>query len=41
MNAMEHGNHYRDDLPVNIQVLGSPLELMVRISDYGGGQANS
>jgi serine phosphatase RsbU (regulator of sigma subunit)/anti-sigma regulatory factor (Ser/Thr protein kinase) len=38
MNAMEHGNHYRDDQPVLIQVLVSPSALMVRISDYGGGQ---
>ena len=38
MNAMEHGNHYRDDQPVGIQVLASPSALMVRISDYGGGQ---
>jgi anti-sigma regulatory factor (Ser/Thr protein kinase) len=35
MNAMEHGNHYRDDLPVNIQVLASPSAIKVRISDYG------
>jgi serine phosphatase RsbU (regulator of sigma subunit)/anti-sigma regulatory factor (Ser/Thr protein kinase) len=38
MNAMEHGNRYRDDQPVDIQVLVSPGELMIRISDYGGGQ---
>jgi serine phosphatase RsbU (regulator of sigma subunit)/anti-sigma regulatory factor (Ser/Thr protein kinase) len=35
MNAMEHGNHYRDDLTVDIQVLASPSAIKVRISDYG------
>lgn len=38
MNAMEHGNQYRDDQPVNVQVQVSASTLMVRISDYGGGQ---
>jgi len=37
MNAMEHGNQYRDDLPVEIQVLLSPTRLAVRITDHGGG----
>jgi serine phosphatase RsbU (regulator of sigma subunit)/anti-sigma regulatory factor (Ser/Thr protein kinase) len=38
MNAMEHGNHYREDLPVAIQVLCSDDLLRVRITDRGGGE---
>jgi serine phosphatase RsbU (regulator of sigma subunit)/anti-sigma regulatory factor (Ser/Thr protein kinase) len=37
MNAMEHGNHYRADLPVHIAVLRSPDSLAVRITDHSGG----
>ncbi len=37
MNAMEHGNKYRDDLPVTIQVSASKAALSVRITDHGGG----
>jgi serine phosphatase RsbU (regulator of sigma subunit)/anti-sigma regulatory factor (Ser/Thr protein kinase) len=37
MNAMEHGNRYQEDLPVEIQVLASQSRLVVRISDHGGG----
>jgi len=37
MNAMEHGNHYRADLPVHIRVLRSPQRMTVRITDHGGG----
>ena len=37
MNAMEHGNHYRPELPVQIAVLASPAELAVRITDQGSG----
>ncbi len=36
MNAMEHGNNYRPDLPVIIQVRASQVALAVRISDEGG-----
>ncbi|MHB1133464.1 MAG: ATP-binding SpoIIE family protein phosphatase [Chloroflexota bacterium] len=36
MNAMEHGNRYRDDLPVEVEVSCSPNVLAVRISDQGG-----
>jgi serine phosphatase RsbU (regulator of sigma subunit)/anti-sigma regulatory factor (Ser/Thr protein kinase) len=36
MNAMEHGNHYQADQPVNIQVRISPRALSVRITDEGG-----
>ena len=38
MNAMEHGNEYRPDLPVSIEVLTSETALSVRITDHGGGQ---
>jgi anti-sigma regulatory factor (Ser/Thr protein kinase) len=38
MNAMEHGNQYREDQPVGIQVLVSKAALKVRISDRGGGR---
>jgi len=38
MNAMEHGNHYRPDAPVLIQVLASGTALAVRITDQGGTQ---
>ena len=37
MNAIEHGNKKRPELPVTIQVLVSPQALAVRISDHGGG----
>jgi serine/threonine-protein kinase RsbW len=36
MNAMEHGNHYRPEMPVKIRVLSSEADLMVRITDQGG-----
>jgi anti-sigma regulatory factor (Ser/Thr protein kinase) len=38
MNAMEHGNHYRPDAPVAIQVMTGGKQLIVRITDQGGGQ---
>jgi serine phosphatase RsbU (regulator of sigma subunit)/anti-sigma regulatory factor (Ser/Thr protein kinase) len=38
MNAMEHGNNYQADMPVEIEVLSSDKELTVRITDHGGGQ---
>jgi anti-sigma regulatory factor (Ser/Thr protein kinase) len=36
MNAMEHGNGYRPEVPVDILVLLSGSELAVRITDRGG-----
>jgi anti-sigma regulatory factor (Ser/Thr protein kinase) len=36
MNAMEHGNHYRPEVPVKIRVLSSETDLVVRITDQGG-----
>ena len=38
MNAMEHGNKYRADVPVQIQVMTVDGALAVRITDRGGGQ---
>lgn len=37
MNAMEHGNRYRAELPVEISVLASEELVRVRITDQGGG----
>ena len=36
MNAMEHGNRYDPEVPVEIQVLASDADLLVRITDQGG-----
>jgi serine phosphatase RsbU (regulator of sigma subunit)/anti-sigma regulatory factor (Ser/Thr protein kinase) len=38
MNAMEHGNKYREDAPVQIAVMVSEGTLTVRVTDEGGGQ---
>jgi serine phosphatase RsbU (regulator of sigma subunit)/anti-sigma regulatory factor (Ser/Thr protein kinase) len=38
MNAMEHGNGYRSEVPVSIKVLASDAALSVRITDRGGGR---
>jgi anti-sigma regulatory factor (Ser/Thr protein kinase) len=35
MNAMEHGNRYRPEVPVVIEVLASEEDLSVRITDEG------
>ena len=37
MNAMEHGNHYRAELPVLIEVSASDTQLSVKITDEGSG----
>lgn len=39
MNAMEHGNHYRTELPVRIRVLSGPTSVVVQITDEGGAPA--
>jgi anti-sigma regulatory factor (Ser/Thr protein kinase) len=39
MNAMEHGNRYQDDLPVNIRVRRHGGALIVDITDQGGDVA--
>ena len=36
MNAMEHGNNYRPEVPVKIQVWLLKESLLVRIVDRGG-----
>jgi serine phosphatase RsbU (regulator of sigma subunit)/anti-sigma regulatory factor (Ser/Thr protein kinase) len=36
MNAMEHGNHYHPDKPVQIEVVVSTGKLVVHIADFGG-----
>jgi anti-sigma regulatory factor (Ser/Thr protein kinase) len=38
MNAMEHGNRYRSEVPVVIEVLSSGADLSVRINDQGGSR---
>ncbi|MDQ4076033.1 MAG: SpoIIE family protein phosphatase [Chloroflexota bacterium] len=38
MNAMEHGNKNRPEIPVEIEVLGSEEAVSVRITDQGGGK---
>jgi anti-sigma regulatory factor (Ser/Thr protein kinase) len=37
MNAMEHGNHYRAEVPVLIEVSASDTQLSIKISDEGSG----
>jgi anti-sigma regulatory factor (Ser/Thr protein kinase) len=41
MNAMEHGNQYRADLPVRIRVMNSDAQINVRIHDFGRGMAQT
>jgi serine phosphatase RsbU (regulator of sigma subunit)/anti-sigma regulatory factor (Ser/Thr protein kinase) len=36
MNAMEHGNHYQAEVPIDVEVLASESRVAVRISDEGG-----
>jgi anti-sigma regulatory factor (Ser/Thr protein kinase) len=37
LNAMEHGNQYQEDVPVDIKVFTSDQRLYVRITDQGRG----
>ena len=37
MNAMEHGNQYRAETPVIIEVSASETDLFVKITDEGSG----
>jgi anti-sigma regulatory factor (Ser/Thr protein kinase) len=39
MNAIEHGNHNRAEIPVEVEVLHSGTEIVIAISDSGGGPA--
>ena len=38
MNAIEHGNHFKSEIPVTIKVLASEAVLTVSITDKGGDQ---
>ena len=38
MNAMEHGNQYRPEVPVSIRLSASEGSISVRITDHGGGE---
>jgi serine phosphatase RsbU (regulator of sigma subunit)/anti-sigma regulatory factor (Ser/Thr protein kinase) len=38
MNAMEHGNQYQENVPVEVTVLSSARQVAVRIRDTGGGK---
>ena len=40
MNAMEHGNGYRDDLSVKVRVLAEDDLVRVQITDHGGSAAD-
>ncbi len=37
LNAMEHGNHYRSEIPVQLEVRVSETTLSVRVTDQGSG----
>ena len=39
LNAMEHGNHYQEDLPVEIRVFRTNNQLVIRIKDQGVGDS--
>jgi len=39
MNAIEHGNNNRAEIPVEVEVLQKGTEIVVAISDSGGGPA--
>ena len=41
MNAIEHGNKGRSDIPVSVQVLDADGGIRVRITDRGGGPAQA
>lgn len=36
MNAIEHGNHNRPEIPVDVEVVQSGAEIVIAISDLGG-----
>ena len=38
MNAIEHGNRYQLDLPVNIRICLNERKIAIRIRDFGVGQ---
>lgn len=41
MNAIEHGNHNRAEVPVEVEVLQFGTEIVVGISDSGGAAADA
>jgi serine/threonine-protein kinase RsbW len=41
MNAIEHGNHNQPEMPVDVEVIQSGTEIVVAISDLGGGTGPS
>jgi serine/threonine-protein kinase RsbW len=41
MNAIEHGNHNRAEVPVEVEVLQKGAEIVIAISDFGGGPAQA
>jgi serine/threonine-protein kinase RsbW len=41
MNAIEHGNHNRAEIPVEVEVLQSGTDIVIAISDSGGGPAKN
>lgn len=41
MNAIEHGNEYRADLDVAVEVSATPGAVSVRVTDHGGDRAIS
>jgi serine phosphatase RsbU (regulator of sigma subunit)/anti-sigma regulatory factor (Ser/Thr protein kinase) len=41
MNAIEHGNRERADLPVDVSVRANEYELVVSIADHGDGRPDS
>jgi serine/threonine-protein kinase RsbW len=36
MNAIEHGNHNRPEMPVDVEVVQAGAEIVIAISDLGG-----
>jgi serine/threonine-protein kinase RsbW len=41
MNAIEHGNRYRPEIPVEIEVIQQGTDVIVTITDQGGAQASA
>jgi anti-sigma regulatory factor (Ser/Thr protein kinase) len=40
MNAVEHGNRFQAEAPVTVEALASDREVVIRITDRGGGPAD-
>ena len=41
MNAIEHGNHNRPEIPVDVEVVQSGADILIAISDLGGTGADT